>query len=58
MNQRFDTALFEAAFFSRLSTLIRDLKTHRQSNFMGQLLQHQTLQSTKYMSKWIEVKNR
>ena len=57
LNQRFDVALFEAAFFNRLTELLKDLKTHRQRNFMGQLLQHQTLQSTKYMSKWIAAKN-
>lgn len=35
-----------------------NLKKHRSANFTGSLLRHQTLQSTKYMSKWIEEKNR
>lgn len=34
-----------------------DLKKHRSTNFIGSLLRHQTLQSTKYMSRWIEEKN-
>jgi len=27
-------------------------------NFLGTILQHHTLKSTKYMSKWIEEKNK
>jgi hypothetical protein len=34
------------------------LKQHRLNNFMGALLQYHTLTSTKYMSRWIEEKNR
>ena len=36
----------------------KNLEAHRAANFFGSMLQHQTLQSTKYMSKWIEAKNR
>jgi hypothetical protein len=54
---RFNKADFEADFTHSITALLKDLKTHRQRNFIGQLLQHQTLQSTKYMSKWIEAKN-
>lgn len=35
-----------------------DLKTHRQHHFLSQILQQQTMQATKYMSKWIEAKKR
>lgn len=35
----------------------RDLKAHRRQNFIGEILQHHTAASTKYMSKWIEAKN-
>lgn len=34
------------------------LDAHREQNFIGRLLQHQTLNSTKYMAKWIEAKNK
>lgn len=34
------------------------LKQYRLDNFMGALLQHHTLSSTKYMSRWIEEKNK
>ncbi|MCB0463992.1 MAG: glycosyltransferase, partial [Flavobacteriaceae bacterium] len=58
LNQRFNKANFENDFVQKIKTLSTDLKTHRQSNFIGNVLQHQTLQSTKYLSKWIEEKNR
>ncbi|MFC0604153.1 glycosyltransferase family 4 protein [Winogradskyella pulchriflava] len=58
INQRFNKLAFRQDFSDRISHLINHLKTHRENNFIGQLLQHQSLQSTKYMSKWIEEKNR
>jgi hypothetical protein len=58
LNGRFNKTVFESDFSNRIIELITDLKSHRQYNFIGQLLRHQTLQSTKYMSKWIEAKNR
>ncbi|WP_298767088.1 glycosyltransferase [uncultured Polaribacter sp.] len=45
-------------FFNYLEEIQQSLEKHRTRNFIGSLLQHQTLQATKYMSKWIEVKNR
>ncbi|MGS2726995.1 glycosyltransferase [Psychroserpens sp. BH13MA-6] len=40
----------------RLQRLTADLEAHRRQNFVGQMLQHHTMQSTKYMSRWIEIK--
>lgn len=34
-----------------------NLFAHRKQNFMGSMLLHHTAQGTKYMSKWIELKN-
>ena len=45
-------------FIDNLVQLQQNLEIHRNQNFLGSLLQHQTLQATKYMSKWIEEKNR
>jgi glycosyltransferase involved in cell wall biosynthesis len=45
-------------FFNKIEEVQQDLEKHRTHNFLGSLLQHQTLQATKYMSKWIESKNR
>jgi glycosyltransferase involved in cell wall biosynthesis len=58
LNQRFDKANFKDEFAQKIESLSMDLKNHRQNNFIGHILQHQTLQSTKYLSKWIEEKNR
>jgi len=44
-------------FFNKIEEIQQDLEKHRTANFLGSLLQHQTLQATKYMSKWIESKN-
>ncbi|MCW8981826.1 MAG: glycosyltransferase family 4 protein [Altibacter sp.] len=44
-------------FTKRLRLLLQQLKEHRNKHFIGQILQHHSLQSTKYLSKWIEVKN-
>jgi len=38
--------------------LMNSIDIHRKQNFMGQVLQHQTMQATRYMSKWIEEKNK
>ncbi|WP_040278039.1 glycosyltransferase [Psychroserpens damuponensis] len=58
LEQQFSKDHFESELQNRLQELIDNLEAHRQHNFIGQLLQHHTLQSTKYMSKWIEEKNK
>ncbi|WP_291107518.1 hypothetical protein [Flavobacterium sp. UBA6195] len=57
IEKRFKKKLYETDFMNRIEELKMDLKNHRNQNFWGQVLQHQSLQSTKYMSKWIEAKN-
>nr|WP_288836487.1 glycosyltransferase [uncultured Flavobacterium sp.] len=58
MNQRYLRKLFEDDFAKQIEFLVSNIKQHRLNNFMGELLQHHTLKSTKYMSKWIEEKNK
>jgi len=58
VNQRFEKSLFETDFVTKIGDLLSNLETHRNQNFLGQILQHQTMQSTKFMSRWIELKNR
>ena len=45
-------------FMTHLDALKINLKLHRQSHFVGQILQHHSLQASKYLSKWIEEKNK
>lgn len=57
IEKRFKKELFASDFMNQVENLQENLKNHRTQNFFGQILQHQSLQSTKYMSKWIEAKN-
>ena len=41
-----------------LSKVLKDLVQHRQNNFIGSMLNHHHHKSTKYMSQWIEAKNK
>ncbi len=42
----------------KLEELSENREKHRMQNQMGTLLMHHTMLSTKYLSKWIEAKNR
>ncbi|MES2747826.1 MAG: glycosyltransferase family 4 protein [Bacteroidota bacterium] len=57
LEKRYTKALFETDFMTQIDLLYANLNQHRKANFMGALLQHHLLSSTKYMSKWIEEKN-
>ena len=57
IEKRFKKELYETDFMNQVENLKENLNAHRSKNFLGQILQHQSLQSTKYMSKWIEAKN-
>ena len=57
IEKRFKKELYETDFMNQVENLQENLNLHRNQNFIGQILQHQSLQSTKYMSKWIEAKN-
>lgn len=57
INQRFNALEFQQRLLSVIEDTINNLKENRLKNFTGQMLQHHTTQSTKFMSKWIEEKN-
>ncbi len=58
INQCYNKDSLSMPFIKKMNDIYIHLKKHRTQNFLGNLLQHQTLQATKYMSKWIEVKNK
>jgi O-antigen biosynthesis protein len=58
INERYAAAVFADPFMQRVNELFSGLTKHRQNNFLGQILNHHTAQSTKYMSLWIEEKNK
>ena len=43
---------------NRVNELIDNLENHRLDNFTGSMLKHHHHKSTKYMSQWIEAKNK
>lgn len=57
INKRYSKKMFENDFAYKIQFLQSNLAQHRLDNFFGSLLQHHTLNSTKYMSRWIEAKN-
>jgi O-antigen biosynthesis protein len=46
------------ALIGRISEVAQSLEKHRTKNFIGAMLMHHTIAGTKYMSKWIEEKNK
>ena len=58
IENRFKKELFEPHFINKIQEISENLEFHRNQIFLGQILQHHTLQSTKYLSKWIEEKNK
>jgi len=58
LEKRYQKSLFEHDFIAAIHLLLGNLKLHRNANFIGAILQHHLASSTKYMSKWIEEKNR
>ncbi len=58
LNKNYDKTKFEAEFLVKIKSVEENLIQHRNQNFIGQVLQHHLNQSTKYMSLWIEQKNK
>lgn len=57
LNTNFNGETFKENFQTRIELLTNHLSQHRDKNFTGTMLAHHSLQSTKYLSKWIELKN-
>jgi len=58
LNERFNNDEHQSNFIKRLNHVMASLEAHRLQNFTGQMLLHHHLQSTKYLSRWIEEKNK
>lgn len=48
----------ETGLTEKIIYIGKNLKTHRNTHFLGEILKHHTLNSTIYMSKWIQEKNK
>ncbi|WP_372757922.1 glycosyltransferase [Mariniflexile sp.] len=57
INNRFNKVEFQHKLALIIDETTQNLHNKRLNNFTGQMLQHHAMQSTKFMSKWIEEKN-
>ncbi|QPG07191.1 glycosyltransferase [Salinimonas marina] len=55
---QFDTQTHQRNVESAVTDLVSKSEQHRSGLFLQQLLWHESLRSTQYMSQWIEAKNR
>ena len=58
IESRFESEIHLSNFESRLTLIQENIKAHRKEHFIQQLVQHQTLMSNRFLSKWIEEKNK
>ncbi len=54
----YSSSVFSQALMDKLLSIYEELNAHRQQNFQGGMLKHHRMKSTKYMSLWIEEKNK
>lgn len=57
INAFYDKASLDKRLSDKIQHLQNGLTAHREANFIGAMLMHQSMASTKYMAKWIEAKN-
>jgi len=58
IQQKFVFSIYKSKFLDVLKELQTNLESHRNANFIGQMLQFHTMRSTEFMSRWIEEKNK
>lgn len=58
LDARFRTDLFREKTLERIRIIHQNLEKHRHEHFIGQILQINALNSYKYLSRWIEEKNK
>lgn len=58
IEERFSVLDFGDNFIQSLEALSTSITAHRQKNFIGRMLQHHTMRSTEFMSRWIQEKNK
>ena len=58
LKTRYDSHLLGQGLIGKITETEETLQEHRLNNFMGSMLKHHTMMSTKYMSQWIAEKNK
>lgn len=57
MAKELDREHYHSRLHSRLDQLGIEIETHRNKHLISRMLNHQSMQSSRYMAKWIEAKN-
>ncbi|SFS61961.1 Glycosyltransferase involved in cell wall bisynthesis [Sphingobacterium wenxiniae] len=58
LNKQYSKQMFCDIFLKRIEEIQKQVHQHREGNFIGEILKSQQFNSTKYMSLWIEEKNK
>lgn len=58
INHYFEKKSATVKLISKINHTFNNLEQHRKNNFIGNLLQHHQMASSKYMALWIESKNK
>lgn len=58
IKDKFNREIHAKRLIERIASIQKSLNKHRLNNFNGQMLKHHTMNSTKYMSRWIMEKNK
>jgi len=57
LKAKYDSEVLGAQLIDKITEVEETLEQHRLNNFIGAMLRHHTMASTKYMSQWIAAKN-
>lgn len=58
LEERFESNQHKAVLQNTVLAIFQNLERHRLDNFIGGMLMYHTMQSTKFMSRWIEEKKK
>jgi glycosyltransferase involved in cell wall biosynthesis len=58
LHSRYDSKILSQKLIEKITEVQKNLEQHRLDNFTGAMLKHHSMMSTKYMSQWINEKNR
>ncbi|MDD3721080.1 MAG: glycosyltransferase family 4 protein [Lutibacter sp.] len=58
INTCYSKEKYERKLLNKIDDIQKNTKKHRLKNFIGSIFLHHTIQSTKYLSRWIEEKNK
>ncbi len=58
INEHYSKDKYEKLLSNRICDIWYNPESHRRNNFTGRMLMHHSMASTRYMSKWIEEKNK